>query len=558
MDATVIVNHCPIGRCESCSDLLQSKCKWLHEETYVTIPKAILFVEAGKGLIHIGGLDGKLPSMPPWKDESWNSISTEECVLRDIDACIDAYRVGSYLSLFLQRANIITYMPLAILGSSLEHALLEDLKKRYRDSIRIDSHERKSLEESVNHAIKLLFRDASCRFPEIGEETLQTVSRLAAHSETVLYPIMPLILDDMVEEIFFDKPNQRIYFDHAEHGRCLSKLTFRNDDLSRISTLLRAESNMHLDSRNPSLKTNLNLLGNRLRVTAIIEPLANDGFSLSLRRLRKSPFSILDLIGNGSLTREVAAALLLAVNNRMNITITGAPGSGKTTLLNALDATTPSKWRKLYIEDTVESRPLENHHQLRLCVDPVDELAGVLSKSKEIVKSLHRSPDYVVLGEIQTMEHSRALFEALAAGLRTIQTCHANSASGLVSRWSINHGISDANLAMMDIVITMDRPNPGSAKRFVKELVEVKRKVSDGIIRFAGLNNLYSAVDSAKSFQWCDNGAFKLAAKEVGTNSHTATYDEILQNLYNLDSGDVLDSFLQNIANHGQLIPKKS
>jgi len=548
------VNHCPINRCECCNNFLQSRCELLHEETYITNRKAILFVEAEKGLIHIGGLDRNLPSMPPWEEKSWYSISTEDCLLQDIDSCIDVYKVDSYLSFFLQKNNVISYMPLPILGSSLEHALLEDLRTRHRDSMKVESYERKSLEDSINHAIKLLFHDASCRFPEIKEKTLRTVTRLAAHSETVLCPIIPLILDDMVEEIYLDRPGQPIYFDHAKHGRCLSKLVFREEDMSRISTLLRAESNMHLDNSNPSLKTNVNILGNRLRVAAIIGPLANDGFSLSLRRQRKSPFSILALIENGTLTREVAAALLLAVNNRMNITITGAPGSGKTTLLNALDATTPSEWRKLYIEDTVESRLLEDHHQLRLCVDPVDELAGVLSKSTEIVKSLHRSPDYVVLGEIQTIEHSRALFEALAAGLYTMQTCHANSASGLVSRWSLNHGISDTNLAMMDVVITMDRPNPGSAKRFVKELVEIKRKSSDGIIRFAGLNSLYSMVDSAKSFQWCDDGAFKLAAKEVGRKSHTSTYDEILESLCSIDLGDAPDSIFRNVSNHGQLM----
>jgi type IV secretory pathway ATPase VirB11/archaellum biosynthesis ATPase len=553
-DTKVIVNYCPIGRCESCSNLSESKCKWLYEDTYITNPKAILFVEKQKGLIHIGGLEGSLPSMPPWREKSWHSISTEANHLRDIDSCIDVYRVDSYLSFFLQKIDVVSYMPLPILSSSLEHALLEDLRNRDRESLRVEAYERKLLEESINHAAKLLFLDASSRFPEIKEESLRRVAQLAAHHETVLCPIIPLLLDDLVEEVYLDRPGQTIYFDHAIHGRCLSDLAFTSEDLSRISTLLRAESNMHLDNRNPSLKTNLNVLGNTLRVTAIIGPLANDGFSLNLRRLRKCPFSILDLIENGTLTREVAAALLLAANNRMNITITGAPGSGKTTLLNALDATTPREWRKLYIEDTIESRLLEEHHQLRLCVDPIDELAGVLSKSAEIVKSLHRSPDYVVLGEIQTVEHSRALFEALAAGLRTMQTCHASSASGLVSRWSLNHGISDANLAMMDIVIAMDRPNPGSAKRFVKELVEIRRRVSDGIIRFAGLNILYSMVDSGESFQWSDDGAFKLAARKVGRDSHISTYEEIVQSLSNTDWKDVPDSIFRNIPNHGQLM----
>jgi type IV secretory pathway ATPase VirB11/archaellum biosynthesis ATPase len=136
---------------------------------------------------------------------------------------------------------------------------------------------------------------------------------------------------------------------------------------------------------------------------------------------------------------------------------------------------TPIPWRKIYIEDAVESRLIEGHHQVRIKVDPVDERSRQSNKSIEIVKSLHRSPDYLILGEIQTAEHSQALFQAVAAGLRTIQTCHSDSAASLMSRWTIGHQVDSSSIALMDVIVTLDRPVPGQSRRYVKEIVEVRR-----------------------------------------------------------------------------------
>jgi hypothetical protein len=160
----------------------------------------------------------------------------------------------------------------------------------------------------------------------------------------------------------------------------------------------------------------------------------------------------------------------------------------------------------------------------------VDEVESRFDKTSEIVKSLHRSPDYMILGEIQTAEHSKALFQALAAGLRTIQTCHSFSAASLVSRWVYGHRIEDSSLALSDVIVTLKRPVPGESTRLVSEIVEVRKEIVDGFLRFQGLSTIYSSNEPG-SMNWAENGAFQFHASQAGSVSHLPAYKAIISDL---------------------------
>ncbi len=363
--------------------------------------------------------------------------------------------------------------------------------------------------------------------PEINETTRERIADVVAGRTSVLGRFLPILLDDGVEEVYVDRPGVPVYFDHQRFGRCSSDIVLDKDDVSRLATLVRAESNLHLDRRNPSLKTNLRLYDIALRLAISTPPLSPDGVHLEIRRAKENPFSIMDLVLNGTLGLKAAAALALAVGSRFNITITGGPGTGKTTLLNALDMSTPSTWRKIYIEDAIESRVFTNHHQVRIRVDPVDEVSSRFDKTSEIIKTLHRSPDYLVLGEIQTAEHSRALFQAIAAGLRAMQTCHSDSAASLVARWTSGHGIEKTNVALLDLIVTMERPIPSKSYRRLNQIVEVRREVVNGFLVFSGLNTLYDW-RNPESVKWAKDGAFMFHAHRIGLESHVPAYEAIL------------------------------
>ncbi|MHA2042115.1 MAG: ATPase, T2SS/T4P/T4SS family, partial [Candidatus Thorarchaeota archaeon] len=454
---------------------------------------------------------------------------------------VDAYLVGPYLSFYfsLTSGKEVFHRSYPLVRTSLEYGLMQKLSESVENDFQEQAAKRTNISIRLRQIADSVSRNILTSLPEISTMTRERISRIVANKSTVLDSLLPILLDDDVEELYVDRPKKPVYFDHCRLGRCISKYELHQDDVARFATLLRAESNLHLDRRNPSLKTDLNLFDMNLRVSASLPPLSPDGLHLEIRRARRRPFTILDLIRNGTLPTEAAAALLLALGCRFNITITGGPGTGKTTLLNALDLDSPKAWRKIYIEDAVESRDLQNHHQVRFKVDPVDETDGHFDKSLEIVKTLHRSPDYLILGEIQTAEHSQALFQAIAAGLRAMQTCHSYSAASLVSRWTTGHDIEKSSIAMMDLIVTMVRPVPGESSRRVSEIVEVRRTVSEGVLEFTGLSTVYN-YHSSQDLQWASDGAFLSYARETGHESHIQAYDAIV---------DLLTRSLQTSSN---------
>ena len=532
MKSDIHVLHCPNGRCERCpqrGDLGCQKRRRIRDSA--DGESQILLVENEGGLLHFCEMDRLGQAEPSWRTDGWESvfIGSGNGLFGELDNILGIYEVGPHLSIFRRTtSNQTKYITVPLVRTALESSLIEELSDK---SLNFGA-KTKSLRNGITHKLVETIDDVSEHIldliPEINETTRKRLSEIVAHRRSVLGTLMPIILDDNVEEIYLDHPGVPIYFDHQKYGRCLTSFTFQEQDVPKIITLLRTESNLHLDRSNPSLKMDIRVHDAALRFSVSMPPLSPDGLHLEIRRARTRPFSIGELVENGTLTPEAAAILVFAVSCRFNITVTGGPGTGKTTLLNALDMTTPKWWRKIYIEDAIESRVQKDHHQVRFRVDPMDEKMMRFNKSDEIIKSLHRSPDYLILGEIQTAEHSNALFQALTAGLRTIQTCHSESASSLVSRWKLGHGIQNDSLALMDIIVTLERPRPGESRRIVSEVSEIRRKISNGLVEFSGLNRVYENVQGVCDC-WAEDGAFITRARDLGVESHIPALENLIE-----------------------------
>ncbi len=526
----VSVFSCPGDRCQECPDFTLSRCSklvLLRDDG----SSRVVILEPDRNLIHIGGLAESFPVEPPWYSDSWESVYVHDYskVLDSERSLVDVYVVDPYLTLFHNSSNENGFLhrTYPLVKSPLEYGLLNELSDNIHRQTQGLSGDRVELSDRLRRLSQCVSDNIMETLPEISDMTRRRISDAVAGRTSVLGPLLPLLLDDEVEEVYVDRPGTYAYFDHRRFGRCRSGFKLPHGDVERLVTLIRAESNLSLDRRNPSLKTELRLFDVVLRLAISIPPLSHDGMHLEIRRAKKSPFSILDLIRNETLVSEAAAILLLAVGSRFNVTITGGPGTGKTTLLNALDMSTPSMWRKVYIEDAVESRVVPDHHQVRISVDPVDETSRRFDKTAEIVKSLHRSPDYLILGEIQTKEHSEALFQAIAAGLRTMQTCHSYSAESLVSRWTAGHKIETTSMALMDLIVTMERPIPGRSYRRVSSIVEVRKAIIDGFLRFLGLHTVYNC-RSSNEVKWAEDGAFLFHSRELGLDSHVPAFEAIV------------------------------
>ncbi len=382
---------------------------------------------------------------------------------------VESYGVPPFRYSIRRDGEITSYQVLPDLSTS-EVTLLRDAVFEMTASFRVSS----VVPLTFTRLIEVLSQSGVSRLAPLRDaERVRALSRLAAFEAVGIPTIYALSLDDSVTEFYVDAANTAVYLDHVRYGRCETSITLTERERRAVETHLDTFKGYTMDFSNPSLKNEFDIFGRRLRISLDLAPLAVNSFSLDVRKLTSNDLTLLDLVRMGVLTSESAAFLLSGLEMGLNVTIVGETGTGKTTLLNALDEALDPRLRRVYVEDAVETKDLlaRGYHQMKLRVDPFERGAeSSRTKSEEITKILHRSPDLVILGEIQSEEHSRAFFHALTAGVRGLQTFHASSSTQAVRRWREMHGISRTSLLDLDIIVQMSRPDRLESRRRVQAI----------------------------------------------------------------------------------------
>ena len=143
------------------------------------------------------------------------------------------------------------------------------------------------------------------------------------------------------------------------------------------------------------------------RVNAIIPPLAVTGPTLTIRKFRRDPLTMEDLLRFGTLTPRAAQLLEACVRGKLNILISGGTGSGKTTTLNVLSAAIPEGERIITIEDAAELQ-LRQEHVITLETRPANiEGKGLVSIRDLVRNCLRMRPDRIIVGECRGRRDDR-------------------------------------------------------------------------------------------------------------------------------------------------------
>ena len=272
-----------------------------------------------------------------------------------------------------------------------------------------------------------------------------------------LEPLFLLLYDPKITEIFSNKYDNDIVITHRQHGRCRTNLKFSRDMWHALKVRAEYDSGRPLNERNPALKIGLETPLGNLRISLQVPPLTTMGPTFSIRRLPAGIITLEQLVEQQQVPAEISTILSRALHNRENIVIAGEPGSGKTTLANALLAKSDPSWRLIILEDAreISLSPREFPMLIHYNMPAVGSSDRFQQRSNEIARMLHRSPDYVFLGEIQNKEDTKVAFEGFAAGIRGMATTHALNISGLLTRWKDSHNLPDELLSSIDwIVIT--------------------------------------------------------------------------------------------------------
>lgn len=230
--------------------------------------------------------------------------------------------------------------------------------------------------------------------------------------------------------------------DHVwvDRGRGLVRTDLRFDDdaaVRRLAARLALAAGRRLDDAQPWVDAQLDQIGRRgyrVRLHAVIPPVAVDGTCISLRVLRPARHDLASLIESGSVPGEIAATVAGVIAARLAFLVAGGTGSGKTTFLSALLGRVDPGERVVCVEDAVELDP-DHPHVVRLVTrTPNVEGAGVVTLRDLVRQALRMRPDRIVVGEVRGSEVVDLLSALNTGHDGGAGTVHANSVTEVPAR----------------------------------------------------------------------------------------------------------------------------
>ena len=243
-------------------------------------------------------------------------------------------------------------------------------------------------------------------------------------------PLQPLLEDESITEIMVNGP-KNIYVERK--GKLVRvPVTFEgNEHVMRVIDRIVAPLGRRIDESSPYVDARL---PDGSRVNAVIPPISLVGPALTIRKFSKTPITIDQMVGYGSITPEAVEFMKACVISRCNVVISGGTGSGKTTLLNVLSGFIPSDERILTIENAAELQ-LRQEHVVTLESRPANiEGRGEITIRQLVVNALRMRPDRIIVGEIRD-EAALDMLQAMNTGHDgSMTTAHSNSPRDTLSR----------------------------------------------------------------------------------------------------------------------------
>jgi pilus assembly protein CpaF len=346
-------------------------------------------------------------------------------------------------------------------------------------------------EALIVERLRTIFKQMAQDNPNLGlsDSEFELLSNAILDDVLGFGAIDPLVRDRGCSEIMVNGP-EIIY---AEHKGKLGESEYVFDDEDHVQwTAQRIVRPLQrrLDRTFPMVDARL---PDGSRVHVVTQPSALCGTTITIRKFPEKRLTIEDLIGFGSITREVAEFLQACVVSRMNMVVSGGTGSGKTTLLNVLSGFIPESERILTIEDAAELQ-LSQRHVVRLETAPPlpggDGKSGALAIRDLVKGSLRMRPDRIVVGECRGGE-ALDMLQAMNTGHDgSLTTVHSNNPRDCVGRLETLCLMAGMDLPLnvvrrqivsaVDLVIQQARLRDGSRK--VVQISEIQGMEGDQVI----------------------------------------------------------------------------
>ena len=263
-----------------------------------------------------------------------------------------------------------------------------------------------------------------------NRESMNQIVKEILDEALALGPLEDMLANREIAEIMVIGPD-KIYF---EQGGKIKKSDINfSDDRQVLNVIERivAPIGRRIDEKTPYVDARLS---DGSRVHAIIPPCSLEGCTITIRKFPENRLGYKDLVDFGSMTREMADFLRIAVEGHRNIVVSGGTGSGKTTLINVLGGFIQSNERIITCEDSAEL-DFPQEHVVRLETRPPSlEGDGEIDIRCLVKQTLRMRPDRIVVGECRGGE-TLDMLQAMGTGHDgSMTTVHSNNPRECIGR----------------------------------------------------------------------------------------------------------------------------
>jgi len=340
------------------------------------------------------------------------------------------------VEIFNRKGEVPLYKELTPPLNDLEYAVKEQAKETAIKEIDSDSNKIIDPQKVKELFLKEIRKIVHSNFPRLSKEQVNRISWKVVLEMVGYGALDPLLGDEKLEEVMVLGKEFPVFVYHKKYGHCETNIKFKEaSELNYLAEKIARDVNKRVDRSAPLLDARL---PDGSRVNIAIPPISLDGVSITIRKFRKDPISIVDLINYGTINAELAAFLWICVDGLgfkpCNILIAGGTASGKTSTLNTLLGFILKSARIVTIEDTAELC-LYHQNKVRLeTIPPNVEGKGEVVMDDLLKNSLRMRPDRIMVGEVRGPE-ARTLFTAMNTGHDgCMSTIHANSIPDVITR----------------------------------------------------------------------------------------------------------------------------